>query len=151
MSIHDFWSIFKLCFLLIIMIFLHIPNQIMHVYWVIHLTMNRMYWNSKENACTKMEGITQTKPDEVVHGASIAKVQEQCVVPTKVSSPWFLFIQRVSPRIDPTTKDNVWGYLDSLLDTFSNGASSSPWQTGGIPISRIFNAYVSKGFSTIHG
>ena len=54
-----------------------------------------------------MEGITQTKPDEVVDGASIAKVQEQCVVPTKVSSPWFLFIQRVSPRIDPTTKDNV--------------------------------------------
>lgn len=88
-------------------IFVAIPNAIGCVCGVIQLTVYCMYRNSKATSTTKMEDIPQTKPNEAVHSASIQKVQEDSVIPTKVSSPRFLSLQRVSPRIDPNAEDKV--------------------------------------------
>nr|ADE76186.1 unknown [Picea sitchensis] len=106
-------------------IFVAIPNGIGCVCGFIQLTVYCIYRNSKAIPSTKIEDVSQTKPNDAVHGSSIQKVQEDSVVSTKVSSPRFLSLQRVSPRIDPALRVRCEDTL-IIIDTLSKGASSSP-------------------------
>eukprot|EP01018_Ginkgo_biloba_P032840 Gb_38809 [translate_table: standard] len=86
-------------------IFVAIPNGVGCLCGMVQLVVYCTYRKSNPSSSMKIE-LSQTKPNDTVN-VPIQKVQEELPVPTKVSSPRFLSLQRTSSRIDPTVVDQV--------------------------------------------